>query len=65
MGEPERAVLKCKAGVIARRRVGDRLRAAPAPNPVRVALQAIREKREVDLRSAILRIAGRSLSFSH
>ena len=54
MGKPERAVLKRKAVVIARRRIGDRLRAAPAPNPVRILLQAIREKSQVELRMAIL-----------
>ena len=59
MGEPERTVLNGKAVAVPRRRIGNRLRAAPAPNPVRIALQAIREKREVKRRGADRQTAGR------
>jgi hypothetical protein len=49
MSEPERIVLKYKTVAVPFRRVGNRFRAAPAPYPVRFPLQAIREKRQVEL----------------
>ena len=65
MGKPERAVLKLKAVVIARRRIGNRLCPAATPNSVGMLLQAIREKSQVERQMAIRRIAGRNLMLSH
>jgi hypothetical protein len=59
VGKPERAIFECETGVITFRRVGDRLRAAPAPDTVRVELQAIREICEIKRRAACVQTAGR------
>ena len=64
VGEPKRTVFEREAGVIAGRRIGDAFHATPAPDAVRVVLQALSETREVKRRAVALLTVGSCLSFT-
>lgn len=64
VGKPERTVFEREAGVIAGCGIGDAFRATSAPDAVGLALQALRELREVKRRADSLRTAGKCSSLS-